>query len=128
MRACADAQQRGELDRADRELRIAMGLAEDLRDTDRLQLLRSVSVTGPDGRPQVRRTASRGEMQRLGLASTRNAALPADEARLPPVGGVVRRRCPKCGEMTSASSIGFCEACGHRFDDQAASGAPVDAS
>jgi Ca-activated chloride channel family protein len=134
MRACADAQLRGDFERADRELRIAVSVAEELRDTDRLQLLRSVSVTGPDGRLQVRRDASRGQMQRLGLASTRTVARPADAGDvadavdLPPAGVTVRRSCPRCGATASTPTARFCEECGHRFDDAAADGAPADAS
>ncbi|WP_416985389.1 vWA domain-containing protein [Streptomyces sp. T028] len=128
MRACADAQQRGDFARADRELRTAMGLAEDLRDTARMRLLRSVSVTGPDGRPQVRRDAARGEMQRLGLRSTRTTAPPADAAELPPAEGTSTRSCPRCGATTSAPSARFCEECGGRFGDAAPGDAPEDAS
>jgi hypothetical protein len=127
MRACADAQLRGEFERADRELRIAIQLAGDLRQTAQLQLLRSLSVTGPDGRPRVRRTASPGELQRLGLVSKRTAAPPADEAQPAPVGGTRQCQCPRCGKVTSGRSVRFCEVCGHRFDDPAANGAPVDA-
>lgn len=127
MRACADARQRGDLERADRELRIAVGLAEDLRDTDRLRLLRSVSETGPDGRLRVRRDASRGQMQRLGLESTRTAAPSADTVEPPPGDGTLRRVCPRCG-TASAGAARFCEKCGHRFGDTPAAQAPRDAS
>ncbi|MER5427575.1 vWA domain-containing protein [Streptomyces sp. NPDC002588] len=133
MRACADAQQRKDFERADRELRIAMGLAEDLRDIARLRLLRSVSVTGPDGRLRMRRDASRGEVQRLGLESTRTAAPPVDAidaaggGDLPAADGPSTRSCPRCGATTSARSARFCEECGGRFDEPAAGSAPADA-
>ncbi|MFL4951128.1 vWA domain-containing protein [Streptomyces sp. MMS24-I31] len=127
MRACADAQQRGDGERADRELRIAVGLAEELRDTARLRLLRSVSVTGPDGRLQVRRDASRGQMQRLGLESTRTAAPPAGAVELPSLDGTLRRVCSRCGTPASVGTAKFCEECGHRFGDGPANDAPVDA-
>ncbi|MER5750998.1 VWA domain-containing protein [Streptomyces sp. NPDC002088] len=131
MRACADAQQAGDFERADRELRIAVGLAQDLRDAARREQLRKVSATGPDGRLKVRRDASRGEMQELGLASTRTAAPPVDAIDATPAPGALRRRCPQCGETTSAGSVAFCEACGHRLDDGAdggTDGAPVGTS
>ncbi|MDX3311014.1 VWA domain-containing protein [Streptomyces sp. NPDC054884] len=130
MRACADAHQKGQPERADRELRIAIRLAEELRDTARLRLLRSVSVDGPDGLPQMRRDVSRGQVQRLGLDSTRTVAPPVDAVRLPPADGRdAVRRCPRCGTTPSTRSAKFCEECGHsldaRADDQA--GGPVDA-
>lgn len=128
MRACADAQQRRDFDRADRELRIAVGLAEELRDTARMRLLRSVSVTGPDGRLRVRRDAPRGQVQRLGLESTRTAAPPVDALELPPADGPSTRDCPRCGATTSARSARFCENCGHRFDEATTDGTPVDAA
>ncbi|GGX64128.1 VWA domain-containing protein [Streptomyces anandii JCM 4720] len=132
MRACADAQQRGDFERADRELRIALGLAEDLRDGVRLRLLRSVAVTGPDGRPRVRRDAPRGQMQRLGLESTRTAAPPVDAldaagpegAEVPPGEGVLPRVCPRCGTTAAMGTGRFCEECGHRFGDVPANGTP----
>jgi Ca-activated chloride channel family protein len=127
MRACADARQQGDLERADRELRIALALAEDLGDTTRLRLLRDVSTTGPDGRVRLRRDASRGQMQRLGLESTRTGAPPADALALRPDDGTFLRRCPRCGTTTPSPTARFCEACGHRFDDAAATGEPVDA-
>ncbi|MEW2511118.1 VWA domain-containing protein [Streptomyces sp. NPDC046870] len=130
MRACADARQRGDLDRADRELRIAVGLAEELRDAVRLRLLRSVAVTGPDGLLRVRRDASRGQMQRLGLESTRTAAPPLDavEPQTPPGGGVLPPSCPRCGTTASTGTAKFCEECGHRFGDLPVDDAPLDAS
>lgn len=126
MRACADAQQRGDFTRADRELRIATGLAEDLRDGARLELLRSVSETGPDGRLRVRRDASRGQMQRLGLDSVKSAAPPAAMMQPPPGDGVLPRVCPQCG-TTSVGTARFCERCGHRFGDRPAADTGVDA-
>ncbi|MFI1046485.1 VWA domain-containing protein [Streptomyces griseoruber] len=128
MRACADAQQRGDFARADRELHLALGLAEDLRDTVRLRLLRSVALTGPDGRPRVRRDASRGEMQRLGLRSTRTTVPPLDAADLPPAEGTAPRGCPRCGATTAARGARFCEECGGLFDEAATGGTSVDAS
>ncbi|WP_405585650.1 vWA domain-containing protein [Streptomyces sp. NBC_01190] len=132
MRACADAWDEGDLARADRELRLAVEVAESLQDTARLRVLRAVAETGPDGRPRLRRTASRGEMQRLGLESTRTAA-----PRVDPVGpwgpvgagergewgdhpaadGTPQRRCPRCGATTAARLLRHCEACGYGFDD-----------
>jgi Ca-activated chloride channel family protein len=129
MRACADARQRGDLERADRELRLALRLAENLGDTVRLGLLRAVAATGPDGLPQVRRDASRGELQRLGLESTRTGAPPVDAlvTGLPPGAGTDRRRCRRCGATAPVTAARYCEACGHPLDD-AVDGAPEDAS
>ncbi|MFK4150204.1 VWA domain-containing protein [Streptomyces sp. NPDC004065] len=130
MRACADAQQRGDFDRADRELRIAVGLAEELRDIARLRLLRSVATTGGDGLLRVRRDASRGHMQRLGLESTRTAAPPLEtvEPQAPPGDGVLPPSCPRCGTTASTGTAKFCEECGHRFGDLPVNDAPLDAS
>ncbi|MDF3301968.1 VWA domain-containing protein [Streptomyces tropicalis] len=123
MRACADARQRGDTERADRELRLAIGLAEELGDAARLRLLRAVAVTGPDGRPRVRRDVSRGQMQRLGLESTRTAASPADVFPLPPGDGSLAVSCPRCGTTAAVATARFCEQCGHRFGDAPDSGA-----
>ncbi|WP_307054674.1 VWA domain-containing protein [Streptomyces achromogenes] len=130
MRACADAQQKGQRERADRELRIAIRLAEELRDTARLRLLRSVSVIGPDNLPHMHSDVSRGQVQRLGLDSTRTAAPPDDAVGLPPADGDVVRRCPRCGTTPSTRSAKFCEKCGHPLDATAdePDGGPVDAS
>lgn len=129
MRACADAWQKGQHERADRELRIATRLAAELRDAARLRLLRSVSVTGPDDLPHLRRDVSRGQVQRLGLDSTKTAAPPVDAVRPPPSGDAAVRRCPRCGTPPSAHSATFCEECGHRLDTTVdePDGGPVDA-
>ncbi|KRD14475.1 hypothetical protein ASE41_26300 [Streptomyces sp. Root264] len=129
MRACADAWQKGQHERADRELRIATRLAAELRDAARLRLLRSVSVTGPDDLPHLRRDVSRGQVQRLGLDSTKTAASPVDAVRPPPSGDAAVRRCPRCGTPPSAHSATFCEECGHRLDTTVdePDGGPVDA-
>lgn len=128
MRACADAQLRGDFERADHELRLAIGLAQDLHDTARLRLLRALASTGPDGRVRVRRDASRAEIQRIGVDSTKTVAppvdvaeLPAGEAALPP------RVCPRCGAVSASGAARFCEECGHRFGDAGVGSGPVDA-
>ncbi|WP_438490686.1 vWA domain-containing protein [Streptomyces sp. S186] len=126
MRACADAQLSGRYEEADRELRIALELAEALGDTERLELLRAVSTTGPDGRTQVRRDASRGHIQQLGLRSTRTAARDIDPFAREPGGGPVQRRCSRCKATTTAPEPRFCEECGHPFDSEAAPAAPDD--
>lgn len=129
MRACADAHLRGDPERADHELRLATGLAQDLRDTVRLRLLRALATTGPDGRLRVRRDVSRAEIQRIGVDSTKTVAprvgpveLPVLDVLLPP------RECPRCGTASTSASAKFCEECGHRLGDGAAGGEPVDAS
>ncbi|MFJ2651842.1 VWA domain-containing protein [Streptomyces sp. NPDC087420] len=115
MRACADAQQSGRYEQADRELRIALELAEALGDSARLELLRTVTVTGPDGRPRLSRSAPRGIMQQLGLRSTRTRAPDADPIHPPPNGGPLRRRCRRCGTTTTARRPRHCEECGYEF-------------
>ncbi|MFF5483176.1 VWA domain-containing protein [Streptomyces sp. NPDC012935] len=129
MRACADAHLRGDLERADRELRLATGLAQDLRDTVRLRLLRSLATTGPDGRLRVRRDVSRAEIQRIGVDSTKTVAPRGDEVELPLLDVPLSpRECPRCGTASASASAKFCEECGHRFGDGPAGGQPVDAS
>lgn len=117
MRACADAHQGERYDEADRELRGALALATALGDAARLRLLHDVSVTGPDGRPQVRRDAGRGQMQRLGLESARTGALDAAHLTAPPAGSASRRVCPRCGTVTAGWRVRHCEECGHAFDE-----------
>ncbi|MFJ1595615.1 VWA domain-containing protein [Streptomyces sp. NPDC088261] len=117
MRACADAQQSGRYEQADRELRTALELAAALGDFGRLELLRSVTVTGPDGRPRLDRSAPRGIMQRLGLRSTRTRAPDDDPIHPPPPDGEpLRRRCLRCGTTTTARRPRHCEECGYEFD------------
>lgn len=125
MRACADAQQNERFAEADRELRTALELATLLGDTERLELLRAIAVTGPDGGARVRRDAPRGQVQRLGLRSTRTGAPDADPIPAPGQDRPLRRRCPVCGHVTTARRLQHCEECGHAFGD--VDGAPVDA-
>jgi len=135
MQACADAWLRGQAAAADDELNLAIRLAREVRDV-RLPLLEDVAVTGPDGRARLRPDVTPGEMQRLGLDSTKtaftaagprpaNGTSPGDGAR-PPADGAVRapggvRTCPGCGQATRAASLRFCEACGRPFDGDVAS-------
>ncbi len=128
IRACVDAHQRGDLEQAHRELRLAIGHAEDLRDTVRLAQLRALATTGPDGRLRLRPDVSRGEMQRLGLYSTKTVAPPVDAIGLPPADAPLPRVCPACGTTTTSRTARFCEACGHRLDAAGPGGEPVDAS
>ncbi|HET9975689.1 MAG TPA: vWA domain-containing protein [Streptosporangiaceae bacterium] len=142
MQACADAWLRGQAAAADDELNLTIRLAREVRDV-RLPLLEDVAVTGPDGRARLRPDVTPGEMQRLGLDSTKtaftaagprpaNRTFPGDGAR-PPGDGARRpadgggspparvRTCPGCGQVTRAASLRFCEACGRPFDGEAAS-------
>ncbi|SDN75206.1 von Willebrand factor type A domain-containing protein [Streptomyces sp. cf386] len=153
MRACADAQLRGDLDRADRELRLATDLARDLEDTVRLRLLRAVATTGPDGLPRVRRDVSRAEIQKIGVDSTKTVAPPVDmvdmvdmvdpvdvvgpvdlvdvgdSGELPSAEAPLSpRECPRCGTTPASPTAKFCEQCRYRFADGARDGGPVDAS
>ena len=124
MQACADAWLHGRTTEADDELDLAIRLARELRDV-RLPLLQDVAVTGPDGRARLRPDVTRGEMQRLGLDSTKTIsaiadAPPADGAQCPEEGTspppVSGRACPRCGETTRAADPRYCEACGEPFD------------
>ncbi|MGW2466453.1 vWA domain-containing protein [Streptomyces bauhiniae] len=123
MRACADARLRGDLDRADRELRLATGLAESLGDTARLRLLRAVATTGPDGRPRLRRDASRGQMLRIGVDSTKTVSRPVESRELPLRNTGLPRVCPSCDTTATSPTAKFCEECGHPFGHAG----PVDA-
>jgi len=125
MQACADAWLRGQAAAADDELNLAIRLAREVRDV-RLPLLEDVAVTGPDGRPRLRPGVTPGEMQRLGLDSTKtaftaagtrpaNGTSPGDGGGRPPAGV---RTCPGCGKATRAASLRFCEACGRPFDGE----------
>ncbi|WP_406011104.1 VWA domain-containing protein [Streptomyces sp. NBC_00637] len=125
MRACADAHLRGDLDRADRELRLAIGLAESLRDATRLRLLRAVASGGPDGRIRVRQDVTRGQILGIGVDSTKTARRPVDALELPLQNTGLQRVCPRCNTTSTSSTAKFCEECGHRFGD--AAGEPVDA-
>ncbi|MBA2813027.1 VWA domain-containing protein [Streptomyces sp. KM273126] len=127
MRACADAHLSGDLDRADHELRLAIGHAESLRDTTRLRLLRAVATSGPDGRLRVRRDVSRGQMQAIGVDSTKTATRPVDPHELPVHDAKLPRACPRCGTTSMSPTARFCEKCGHRFGDAGAADEPVDA-
>ncbi len=120
MQACADAWLNGRAADADDELNLAIRLAREVRDV-RLPLLEGVAIAGPDGRARLRPDVMPGEMQRLGLDSTKTAfartATIAENgtgaAGPPPVTG---RACSRCGATTRAANLRFCEACGAPFD------------
>lgn len=118
MRACADAWLSGQFTEADRELALAFRLARESGDA-RLALLEDIAVTGPGGRVRVRPDVTHGEMQRLGLHSTktilRPVARPADSAG---ARSLAARTCRACGEVADEDEeLKFCEACGTPFDD-----------
>jgi hypothetical protein len=124
MQACADAWLHGRAAEADAELDLAVRLAREVRDV-RLPLLEGVAVTGPDGRARLRPGVTPGEMQRLGLDSTKTAfpATAAPAAAPSPAGSSPAspspdrgRTCPGCGATTRAANLRFCEACGRPFD------------
>jgi Ca-activated chloride channel family protein len=124
MQACADAWLNQRMAEADDELDLAIRLAREVRD-GRLPLLEGVAVTGPDGRARLRPDVTPGEMQRLGLDSTKTAftvtgtvaengaRAPGSPLAPPPVTG---RACSRCGATTRAANLRFCEACGTPFD------------
>ncbi|MET7652953.1 MULTISPECIES: vWA domain-containing protein [unclassified Streptomyces] len=127
MRACADAHLRGDLDRADRELRLAIGLAQSLGDTTRLSLLRAVASGGPDGRLRVRPDVPRGQILGIGVDSTKTARRPVDQHDLPPRDAGLPRVCPRCATTSTSPTAKFCEECGHRFGDAGVADEPMDA-
>ncbi|MFD7552272.1 VWA domain-containing protein [Streptomyces sp. NPDC059578] len=118
MRACADAHQQQDRARADQELRLALRLAEELGDEQRLRLLRAVADTTSDGRVIVRPDVSRGAMQQLGLDSTRTGPPPVDavEQVVPAAAGEGPGRCPNCSSPLVSRAAHYCEQCGHRLD------------
>ena len=71
MQACADAWLHGWAAEADDELDHAIRLARAVADPARLRLVESLAVIGPDGSARVRPDVARGELQRLGLDSTK---------------------------------------------------------
>lgn len=127
MRACADAHLRGDLERADRELRLALDLARSLGDTARLRSLRAVAADGPDGRPRMRRDVARGRILGLGLDSTKTVRRPAERHDRPPQDAPSPRACPRCLSTSTSPRARFCEECGHRLGDPDAAGEPRDA-
>jgi hypothetical protein len=133
MQACADAWLNRRTADADDELNLALRLAREVRDV-RLPLLEGVAVAGPDGRARLRPDVTPGEMQRLGLDSTKtaltvtggsasNGARPPGSPPGSPPGPlpVTGRACPRCGATTRAANLRFCEACGAPFDGEARS-------
>jgi Ca-activated chloride channel family protein len=124
MQACADAWLNQRMADADDELDLAIRLAREVRDV-RLPLLEGVAVTGPDGQARLRPDVTPGEMQRLGLDSTKTAftvtgtvaengtRAPGSPPAPPPVAS---RACSRCGATTRAANLRFCEACGAPFD------------
>lgn len=121
MQACADAWLYGRTAEADDELDRAIRLARAVADPVRLRLVESLAVIGPDGRARVRPDVTRGELQRLGLDSTKTSAPiagvnPEDEVDRPPAEA---RICRACGETTYTWHPKHCEACGEPFDEGA---------
>lgn len=114
MQACADAYQGGRLEESDREFRKSLVLAELLGDLRRLQTLRDLGTTGPDGLPQLRRDLDRGQIQRLGLKSVQSGPVGDDALQGSPA-GLVTHTCPECHAVTTAHQAKYCENCGHTF-------------
>jgi von Willebrand factor type A domain len=123
MRACAGAYFYRDFAEADRELQRAFDLARGLGDAQRLRLLRDVATEGENGAVRLRPDVTRGQMQKLGLDSTKHDAAPAQLVRSPAAdpypGG---RVCPACRQITYGPVIRGCEACGRAFDDEAGEG------
>ncbi|MEU5093251.1 vWA domain-containing protein [Streptomyces sp. NPDC020996] len=127
MRACVDAHLRGDTDRADRELRLAIGLAESLRDTTRLRQLRAVAVDGPDGRLRVRRDVARGKLLQVGVDSVKTVSRPTEPRHPLPGDSGPPRVCQRCGTASTSPAARFCEKCGHRFGDAGVADGAADA-
>jgi Ca-activated chloride channel family protein len=120
MQACADAWLHGRTAEADDELDHAIRLARAVADPVRLRLAESLAVIGPDDRTRVRPDVTRGELQRLGLDSTKTGtpitgADPENEADRRPA---ETRICRACGGTTYTWHPRHCEACGEPFDDR----------
>lgn len=123
MQACADAWLHGRTAEADDELDHAIRLARAVADPVRLRLVESLAVIGPAGRARVRPDVARGELQRLGLDSTKTGT-PVSRAKsedgLEPRPAEARI-CRVCGETTYTWHPRHCEACGAPLDDKDAS-------
>jgi hypothetical protein len=124
MQACADAWLHGRTAEADDELNHAIGLARVVGDPVRLRLLEHLAVLGQDGKARLRQDVTRGELQRLGLDSTKtstsvtgvNAEHEVEAADRRPA---EPRTCRTCGETTYTPNPRHCEACGKPFDPTA---------
>jgi len=121
MRACADAWLSGRPADADGELAVAIRLARESDDA-RLPLLEGIAVPAPDGGVRVHPGVTHGEIQRLGLHSTktgRPAAIAPASGRAGGEGGrsAGARTCRGCGELADEEAgLTFCEACGAQFE------------
>ncbi|MFE6891270.1 VWA domain-containing protein [Streptomyces sp. NPDC057694] len=118
MRACTDAYEAGDIGRADRELRTALDLADELGQRRKAAELWAVAEKDPRDRVILRRDVTRAEMQRLALDSTRTE-LPVDSMpvdALDAVGADSTTRCPHCNERLPTRRARFCEACGRNLD------------
>ncbi|MGD0609763.1 MAG: vWA domain-containing protein [Streptosporangiaceae bacterium] len=120
MQACADAGLHGRRDEANDELDRAIRLAREVADPVRLRLLEGIAIIGPDRGAQLRPDITPGELQRLGLHSTKTntsisgaGANAEDEVDRE---SAEARRCRACGETTYAWHPKHCEACGEPFD------------
>lgn len=126
IRACADAWLHKRSTDAEVELNLALRLARELGDV-RLAVLKSVSVMDPGGRARLHPDVTVGEMQRVGLDSTKTAqptsgarpALWADSAGAEPgadrpereASGPAARGCEVCGEPNREDAA-YCVECG----------------
>lgn len=121
MQACADAWLHGRTAEAGDELDHAIGLARAVADRVRLRLLEGIAVIDPDGRTRLRPDVTRGQMQRLGLDSTKTSTSitgvnPENEVDQRPARA---HGCRACGETTYAWHPKHCEACGEPFGEGA---------
>jgi Ca-activated chloride channel family protein len=126
MRACADAWLHRRSAEAEEELTLAFRLARELDDV-RLAVLESVSVIALDGRARLRTDVAVGEMQKLGLDSTKTARPASGPRPVPPAdrasaeagadkpeseaSGLAARMCDVCGEPNREDAA-YCIECG----------------
>jgi hypothetical protein len=121
MQACADAWLHGRITEADDELEHGIRLARAVADPVRLRLLESIANIGKDGRARVRADVTRGEMQRLGLDSTKTSTSITRTGAEEEAGQRLyeARTCRACGATTYTWQPKHCEECGRSFDDGA---------
>lgn len=129
MQACADAWLHRRTAEADEELDHAIRLAHAVGDPVRLQLLENIAVFDPDGRARLRVDVTRGEMQQVGLESTKTVTVltgadAEDEVDEMDQLSAETHRCRACGETTYAWNPKHCEACGEPFGPSGAGAGP----
>jgi Ca-activated chloride channel family protein len=120
MRACADAWLHRRSAEAEEELTLAFRLARELDDV-RLAVLESVSVIGLDGRARLRTDVAVGEIQKLGLDSTKTARQASGPRPAPPADGAsAEAGADKPESEASEPAASVCDVCGEPNREDAA--------